>query len=577
MPIPFVSYKLEGDAIDSSTNGFNGTVNGATAAVDRFGEASKAMSFIGGATISLPIDFTTVQNFTMSVWLQRQQDFHSYVVFNDGWFKGFGLAWGWPDGKTGPGFFAGNGDWHFIDAPPLVVPIGDWIHVVATVSSSGTISQYINGVLVGTGNTMGGPIAWVPGNPTVLSFSATMYGNNSPTEVGRVDDLQFYDVALSASEVTNLYQAQAPTGDMDNDGVNNYREGKDGTNPNDSTSFNPLSKGLVAYYPFQGNTNDESGYDNHLVNLTVGASISGDRFGNANGSLKLHSTEDSAVSSRKTGISGNQAHTVSLWFSLESVPAWNPKYIGSLVTIRAPEADRVGGESRILLQKANGQSFISAHGAYSDLAFWAQETSFNKSWNHLLFSYSSSISTSSIYVNGVRVHATSEPGFDYPRNLLDGFVFFGRTPLADGSFADGVVDGKISDVRVYNRAISETEARQMYYDEALNDFQRNFLISNPSLMGHHSQSQFEDNRAAGRQDVLSDPAAYDLFTAASIMDLNLGGLMLQKQGDSVTLNLEIQKTDNLGTTPFAPFENISLPVTMPGNKGFLRVRAIPNP
>jgi hypothetical protein len=47
--------------------------------------------------------------------------------------------------------------------------------------------------------------------------------------------------------------------DFDGDGVNDYREIQDGTNPNDPTSFNPLSKGLVAYYPFNGNTNDESG------------------------------------------------------------------------------------------------------------------------------------------------------------------------------------------------------------------------------------------------------------------------------------------------------------------------------
>ena len=89
---PYASYNFDGNALDSSANAFNGTINSAAAATDRFGDPSKAMSFIGGATISLPIDFTPVQNFTMSVWLQRQQDFHSYVVFNDGWFKGFGLV-----------------------------------------------------------------------------------------------------------------------------------------------------------------------------------------------------------------------------------------------------------------------------------------------------------------------------------------------------------------------------------------------------------------------------------------------------------------------------------------------------
>ena len=58
-------------------------------------------------------------------------------------------------------------------------------------------------------------------------------------------------------------------GDFDNDGVNDYREGKDGTDPNDPSSFNPLSKGLVAYYTFDGNANDESGYGLHLTENSV--------------------------------------------------------------------------------------------------------------------------------------------------------------------------------------------------------------------------------------------------------------------------------------------------------------------
>ena len=64
--------------------------------------------------------------------------------------------------------------------------------------------------------------------------------------------------------------------DSDGDGVNDYREQKDGTDPNNASFFNPLSKGLVAYYPFNGNANDESGRGYHGAN--VGATLSADRF-----------------------------------------------------------------------------------------------------------------------------------------------------------------------------------------------------------------------------------------------------------------------------------------------------------
>jgi formylglycine-generating enzyme len=83
--------------------------------------------------------------------------------------------------------------------------------------------------------------------------------------------------------------AGAPDQDADDDGVNDYRENKDGTDPNDATSFNPLSKGLVAYYPLDGNANDESGngYDGdasrviYAPDRSGAASTSGDFRDNA--------------------------------------------------------------------------------------------------------------------------------------------------------------------------------------------------------------------------------------------------------------------------------------------------------
>ena len=47
--------------------------------------------------------------------------------------------------------------------------------------------------------------------------------------------------------------------DSDGDGVKDGVELADQTDPNDSESYNFLNSGLVAYYPFNGNANDESG------------------------------------------------------------------------------------------------------------------------------------------------------------------------------------------------------------------------------------------------------------------------------------------------------------------------------
>ena len=61
--------------------------------------------------------------------------------------------------------------------------------------------------------------------------------------------------------------ANTPT-DSDGDGINDYREGKDGTNPNDASSFDSLSMGLIAH--FDGESFQDQAGVFHLVLSTKG-------------------------------------------------------------------------------------------------------------------------------------------------------------------------------------------------------------------------------------------------------------------------------------------------------------------
>ena len=67
---------------------------------------------------------------------------------------------------------------------------------------------------------------------------------------------------------------------------------------------------------------------------------------------------------------------------------------------------------------------------------------------------------------------------------------------------------------------------------------------------------------------------FDLYTTDAMLDLNLGALTIQKNGQTVMVELQLQSTD-LATQPFT---NLGAPVEfqmeMPSNKGFLRVHAL---
>ena len=114
------------------------------------------------------------------------------------------------------------------------------------------------------------------------------------------------------------------------------------------------------------------------------------------------------------------------------------------------------------------------------------------------------------------------------------------------------------------------------------------FTSNMQTAGFFTQVQYDSNRtsgiAEGRAQVTGDPASYGLYTSNSIMDLRMGGLMIQKQGINAVVSFQPQTTTDLA---YQPFTNNGTPIThevpMPGNKGFIRINAkpgnaqIPNP
>lgn len=108
----------------------------------------------------------------------------------------------------------------------------------------------------------------------------------------------------------------------------------------------------------------------------------------------------------------------------------------------------------------------------------------------------------------------------------------------------------------------------------------NVLYTNANRAKLYSDAQFTANYsngiAAGTALVLSNPSGYNLYTSSSIMDLRMGGLMIQKQSSNATVSFQLQTTTDLATLPFA---NNGAPVVkeipMPEQKGFLRIQVKP--
>jgi hypothetical protein len=383
------------------------------------------------------------------------------------------------------------------------------------------------------------------------------------------------------------YQILMKAVDTDGDGVNDYREAIDGTDPNDPHSFNPLSIGLVAHYPFDGNANDESGFSDHGV-VVGSASLTWNRFGHTN-SAYLFDGESQHITATGSYLPRNtEPRSVSLWVRTDDLPK-QPQ-------IRIP----LGWGSN-----TDNQAFGVIMGpsipATWGVQFWGggqdimSDVNVEQQWHHLVAAYDGS--NVALYVDGV----SQLTGTKHTSTGAGGLSIGAGVETFVDSF-ETAFKGAVDDVRIYNRALSTSDIHKLYYQEAFGNNQRHFVTANPDRFGLVSFSDYQANRENGRQEVVSDPSAFNLFTrqelddnrtagqldvirnpmsyglytSDSILDLAMGGLMMQKQGLNITVVFQPQTTTDLATIPFT---NSGTPITntipMPEDKGFIRIQANP--
>ena len=208
-------WPFTGNAIDSSGNGNNGTVTGATLTTDRFGNANSAYYFPGDINNKISVTHNSTLNFTneftVSVWAKFDQTwvYHEedlvYKTPNPhssdkGWTvwaienSGYSIG-GFIGAPSNTGFYAQYYGISFTD-------IDIWSHIVFVYSNY--ISKvYFNGNLVLTGT-----------NPLTCDINTTsdlFFGGSANPVSGannrNIDDIGIWNRALDSCEVKDLYFA----------------------------------------------------------------------------------------------------------------------------------------------------------------------------------------------------------------------------------------------------------------------------------------------------------------------------------------------------------------------------------
>ena len=299
-------WPFNGNANDESGNGNNGVVNGAALAIDRFGNIDKSYSFDGisnyisiNNSSSLNIIGTQI---TLSFWLysnNNPNDANYKGISKGGYDVGSGYEFMYRNSLSGDdgviSITGGTGIQACDVGYNMNAAFGQWIHLAVTLNN-GVASFYVNGVYQ-VGNNLNQISQFVSNNSELLFGKRNPLNSNAGFLNGKLDDIGIWNRALTQQEITNMYN---------------------GVNYSDTCNAvsGSLTQGLIGYWPFCGNANDDSGNGN---NGTVnGATLTTDRFGNSNSAYSFDGNDDVVIPNSTSIETISNSFSISVWSKIDS-------------------------------------------------------------------------------------------------------------------------------------------------------------------------------------------------------------------------------------------------------------------
>ncbi len=198
-----------------------------------------------------------------------------------------------------------------------------------------------------------------------------------------------------------------------------------------------ISDGLVAHYPFSGDSNDQSGNDHHLENR--GATLTSDRFGMKDSAYAF----DGKASHLFADIEDRKGDfSLSLWAKANDVEQSRYR---SVINIH----DKTPRSKDTCQIHTSGGRYPTYQFFSSNPESFALVT---QKWQHLAVSVSGKVIR--FYENGEKV---------YSQELEDGEANqFSNIIIGKNRHGGAKYDGHIDDVYVYNRAINDAEVARLF-------------------------------------------------------------------------------------------------------------------
>lgn len=216
------------------------------------------------------------------------------------------------------------------------------------------------------------------------------------------------------------------------------------------------TKGLAAYFPFNGNAKDNSGNGND--GTTSGITLAKDRFNNANSAYQFKGTDTSFVNIPFTNLTLSN-YTYSIWVSLSSLPSSDDDMavLFSIGTFPAEQSiyavNNKGGKD------GNGFGAVGTNTDLSTYQITENKNLQTNTWVHVVTVRTNN--SLKLYINGVFQDSDSTVTKKSPIYLSKGKCLIGAR--TNNTMP---INALIDDVRIYNRPLDSIEIMELFNEIA---------------------------------------------------------------------------------------------------------------
>lgn len=427
---------------DVSGNGNNGNLIGQTATTTVQGKVGQALKFDGvddSVTVGNISGADGIGAITMGGWIKiATSSSPNPAIITKDWYgtqDQYQLYSGTFYGRWTIVLFNESAQSGIVESGNSTVRYDTWQHVMATYDGA-YVRLYLDGVQVGTPAALTGNVrdqnAAVCLGSTADSATTCNYAGNFKLN-GALDDVRLYNRALSAAEVKQLYNQGA--------GVKQT-----------ASVANVAGSGLVGWWTFDGKDisngriNDVSGGNNH----GTASGISTSTFyiaGKIAQGLNFDGVDDYVNVGDIAGADGIATITISGWVKFTSSSGGgNVLYKG-----------QSGFDAWQLYRTGFGRYAFGVSNAVPTVVYALSDSTFEDTkWHHVVGVYDGA--NVYVYVDGVSADSSANP--------LTGNIRDRSEPICvGGGYGGGCMgnlNGALDDVRIYNRALSSTEVKQLY-------------------------------------------------------------------------------------------------------------------